>query len=76
MIEITFPILVAVTMGVTEVIKIIIGNTRFTPLIALFLGVGVALGAFDVNFQAVLTGLAIGLSACGLFSGTKAVIKG
>jgi hypothetical protein len=80
MIEITFPILVAVTVGITEVLKRIIGDIplspRITPLIALVMGVALSLGAYEVNFNTVFTGLIVGLSASGLFSGVKSVIKG
>ena len=80
MIEITFPILVAVTIGITEIIKRALGEIpiaqRITPVIALILGIFLALGAYEVDFETVFTGMVIGLTASGLFSGTKKIIKG
>ena len=65
-----------IVLGLTEVLKRIIGDSRFAPLISLFLGVGIALLAVPgVNLkEVVLQGLIYGLSASGLYAGGKTVI--
>lgn len=67
---------VAVIVGVTEVIKQAFKlPTRFAPLTALVLGV-LAFGALE-GFTAttVFTGIIAGLSAVGLYSGTRSTLK-
>jgi hypothetical protein len=67
----------AIVLGLVEVLKFIIGNSRFAPLYALILGIGIAfLTLPDAAVrEVILQGLINGLSAAGLYSGTKAVIK-
>lgn len=55
---------------------------RFAPLVALALGLGVAFGAVSAVplppqpvFVTVLLGLGMGLTASGLYSGTRTVLK-
>ena len=73
---ITIPILIAITLGVTEVVKRVKMPTRFLPLVALVIGIALAfiaqIGTIGIN---VLAGLTIGLTASGLFSGVKATIE-
>jgi hypothetical protein len=75
----TSPVLV----GVVEVIKRASGLTdRFVPLIALVLGELAAFGARAAGsivpspdpFTAALTGAILGLTACGLYAGTRATL--
>ena len=71
---------VALVMGLAEVIKRIgLVNIKYIPIIDVCLGVisgtivyGYTLKVGYVN--GVMVGLAIGLSACGLFSGIKNVV--
>ena len=71
---------VALVMGLAEVIKRIgLINIKYIPIIDVCLGVisgtivyGYTLKVGYVN--GVMVGLAIGLSACGLFSGIKNVV--
>lgn len=78
--NVTFALLVGVTMGLTEVIKRLAKKLGFdsssevAPLVALMLGVGLSMGAAGMTFPAFLQGLVIGLSASGLYSGGKTVL--
>jgi len=72
----SFGALVLITSGVTEVIKRAGLPKRFLPLVALAVGFLINLiGSFTLTPLSVLTGLAVGLSASGLFDLTKVVKK-
>ena len=67
---------VALIIGIAELVKRVGLNSKWIPLVDLGLGLasgigvyGFALGYGIVN--GVMLGLALGLSACGLFSGIK-----
>lgn len=69
---------IALIIGVAEIIKRMGFNRKYIPLIDLGLGLvsgicvfGLMLG-YDIAHGAVI-GIALGLSACGLFSGIKNV---
>jgi len=73
-IVISFTLLVALTTGVVEAIKKIVGvDSRFLPLIALIAGIALTFlgGITNLTSLTILTGLAVGLSAAGLFDHTK-----
>ncbi len=69
-----FIVLVPIVVGVVQVLKVSGFPSRWAPLASLGLGVvGATLligGAFRAD---ILQGLAVGLSASGLFSGVKAL---
>jgi len=66
--------LIPVVLAITEVIKRLGVATKWIPLIALVLGV-LTVWAVDIDGGArVLEGIVVGLSAAGLYSGTKATI--
>ena len=71
---------VALVMGLAEVIKRIgLVNIKYIPIIDVFLGVisGTIVYGYTLKLgyvNGVMVGLAIGLSACGLFSGIKNVV--
>ena len=68
-------VLVALTVGIVECIKRIGLNKKYLPLFALICGIGfMFLGMKGFTIDAVLPGIAIGLSAVGLFSGAKATL--
>lgn len=70
-------VLSAVVVGVVEIAKRTGLPDRFAPLASLVIGVGLALLYLGPDWQtALLTGLALGLMASGLYSGTKAVLLG
>jgi len=70
----SFVVLVALTTGVVEAIKKIIGvESKFLPLTALVIGVVLTFlgGITNITSLTVLTGIAVGLSSAGLFDHTK-----
>lgn len=69
--EINFALFVALTVGITEVIKRISPLAgKFIPLIALFIGVLLSFSG-GITVLNLLQGLVIGLTASGIWSGTK-----
>ena len=64
----------AVCIGLTEVIKRAVNlPDRVVPLVSLVVGVVGALLFLSVSRDSALLGIFAGLSASGLYSGTKAV---
>lgn len=77
--ELSFVILTAITVGLVEIVKKLMGENRYVPLVALAVGVALAfLGQTyteAVSWQdSVLYGLVMGLSAMGLYSGGKSLM--
>lgn len=71
---------VALIIGLAEIIKRVGFPVKYIPLIDLGLGLvsGLCVYGFALELgvvDGVLVGIALGLSACGLFSGIKNVIK-
>lgn len=72
-------ILVALIVGITEVVKRIGLEARWLPLVAIVLGIfgnfgGKVIGA--ANLELVIGGLIAGLTACGLWDlGKKTVLN-
>ena len=69
---------VLLIIGIAEMIKRLGVPAKFIPLIDLALGLVSGIGIYGLSmdypiYQAVLVGIALGLSACGLFSGIKNV---
>ena len=77
-IEITLSIITAIVIGLVQVAKTMGLPSRYAPLLAIILGV---LGLLVITWFApeakvVFTGIVVGLTACGLYSGVKKTIKG
>lgn len=71
-IELTFGVLVAVNLGLVEVIKKLLPEVlhRYTPLISLAVGMCLAL-SIHLSKESLIMGIIMGLSASGLYSGAK-----
>ena len=70
----SFVVLVALTTGIVEVFKRALNlETKLMPLAALIIGIGLTFIGSITNLTSlnILTGIAIGLSASGLFDQTK-----
>jgi len=67
---------VAIIIGLTEVIKRIGLPKRLIPLVSVIIGVIIALltSWVKIDFSAIIGGIVAGLTACGIWSGTKATI--
>ena len=71
-------LLIGLTTGMTEAFKRIFklegDNARFIPAVSLAFGVLFSLGNFGLHFESGIFGVVVGLSAVGLFSGTRSTI--
>lgn len=77
-VEVYGVLLTPLIVGVVEVAKRAGLPARLAPLLALALGLGIAgaLAAQPAPARVALWGLALGLSAVGLYSGARAVARG
>lgn len=79
-IVIDFSLLLAVTIGLVEVVKRLGLNAKFAPVIAILVGLALSIVVYFLQgtqlLSAILTGLVVGLSSVGLFSSVKSVGQG
>lgn len=69
-------VLIAVTVGLVEALKQVPFLARYSPILSLVCGIGVAfIFPEETVGQTIFGGIIIGLSAAGLYSGTKKVVK-
>jgi len=68
---------VLLIIGISEIVKNLGFNVKFIPLLNLVLGIaaGVGLNMDDIT-KGIFVGLAVGLSASGLYSGVKNTKEG
>lgn len=71
---------VALIIGLAQLAKNLGLKTKFIPLLDVVLGLlsGILVYGIEANYgitKGIMLGLAIGLSACGLFSGIKNVVS-
>ena len=71
---------VALIIGIAEVIKRMGCRSKYIPLVDLGLGTASGVCVFGIMLgfgipQGIVIGIALGLSACGLFSGIKNVTE-
>ena len=68
--------LIPILVGVNQVLKTLGIPKRFVPITSILLGVGISfiVPGVATTFVAVVGGAVIGLSAVGLFSGTRAIV--
>lgn len=71
---------VALIIGLAEVVKRLGMETRFIPLFDVAIGLigGIIIYGVDLGYgilRGALIGIALGLEACGLFSGCKNLLK-
>lgn len=68
--------LIAVVVGITQVIKPFVSDQRWYPIISLVLGVAASFLVPQVSVATtILAGLVMGLSASGAYSATKTVVS-
>ena len=71
-------LLIPLVLAITSMIKGFIPENqiaRWSPVISVLAGIGGGLLTIGISKQGVLTGLIIGLSASGLYSGSKSVVN-
>lgn len=71
---------VAIIMAIAEVVKQLGLNNKYIPLVDLGLGLIAGLVVYTAHMgfspiEGIVVGVALGLSACGLFSGVKNLIN-
>lgn len=68
---------IALVTGLVEVIKRAFNlKTRYAPLVSVLFGLLVSFLFVQANISdTIIAGIVIGLSACGLYSGTKTSLK-
>lgn len=71
-----FALIVALVIGLAQVLKKTVVSTRYIPLCTLVIGVGLSILISGINSETVVIGLAAGLASMGLFSGTKTTLEG
>ncbi|UTI42091.1 hypothetical protein [Niallia sp. RD1] len=68
--------IIPLILALVELLKRVGFPVKYTPVVALVLGVGFGLVYIDGDIkQSIIVGLMLGLSASGLYSGTKSVVK-
>ena len=69
-------VLIAFTVGITEVIKRLGLPSKFSPLVSLIVGIGLAILALtDTMTNKIITGIMCGLSASGLWDNGKKTVE-
>lgn len=72
---------VALIIGVAEVVKRLgLFDKKYIPILDICLGLLSGIGVYTLSFgykwiEGIVIGIALGLSACGLFSGIKNVFE-
>ncbi|MBX3498098.1 MAG: hypothetical protein KF889_01540 [Alphaproteobacteria bacterium] len=66
--------IVPLTVGLVAVVKGLGIPSQFAPVASIVFGVGMACFVASSTSEIVLGGIAIGLMASGLYSGTRAVV--
>jgi len=69
--------LAAIVLGLVEVVKRCGMPTKFVPLLAVIIGIGLSILILVGGWgEMIISGIVIGLTAVGLFSGASNVYKG
>ena len=71
----TFAVIAAVTIGLTEGLKMAGLNIRYVPLASVLIAVLMTVVFVGVDKTVLLQGIVTGLTACGLYSGVKTTVK-
>lgn len=74
MTDLNIGMVIVLVIAICQAIKYAGVNTRFIPIIALVLGMGGAFFFEGVSWLATVSGIVLGLTSSGLFSGFKATI--
>jgi hypothetical protein len=67
-------ILLAIIIGLTEAIKRIGLKTKYAPLFAIALSLGLTFVTMGATTDSLIAGLVVGLTSVGLYSGVKTTL--
>lgn len=73
--ELTETAIVPVVVAITQAIKNLGLDSKFSPIVAIVLGIVFTLTIGGLSLESGLKGLIFGLSASGLYSGAKAMTQ-
>lgn len=68
-------LIIPILIGILEVFKKLGLPVKYVPVLSLLLGVLASVSVSGLAVENFMQGLVYGLSACGLYSGTKATIE-
>lgn len=69
--------LVPVVVALTSIIKAWVTDTRFAPVVSIILGIAGALLLIPGTLgTSIVTGIVIGITASGVYSGAKSIVVG
>ncbi|WP_425539456.1 hypothetical protein [Microaceticoccus formicicus] len=68
-------LVIPVLIGILEVFKKLGLPVKYVPVLSLLLGVLASVSVSGLAVENFMQGLVYGLSACGLYSGTKATLE-
>ena len=68
-------LIIPLVLGLTEVFKLAGVPTKYVPALAILLGIAGVVAVSGVDATNILQGIVYGLSASGLWSGVKTVLK-
>jgi hypothetical protein len=72
----SFAVAVAIIIGLVEVIKRMGLNSKYAPFVSVVLGVAFSFLFPQANIGlTIVFGIIVGLTSCGLYSGTKATVS-
>lgn len=66
---------VPLVLALVQLVKGIGMPTKYTPLLSVIMGVALVVFVEGYMVDSVMTGLVVGLSASGLWSGTRAMLR-
>lgn len=68
-------LIIPILIGILEVFKKLGLPVKYVPVLSLLLGVLASVSVSGLAVENFIQGLVYGLSACGLYSGTKSTIE-
>lgn len=73
--ELNDTLIIPILVGLVEIAKKVGLSGKYSSILSLLLGIGLSLLLKGLSLEAGIQGLVFGLSASGLYSGGKAMVK-
>lgn len=67
-------LIIPVVVGMTEIFKQFVDDSRFYPVFSIVIAAITMVSVAGFSVENLIQGILFGLSACGLYSGTKATV--